>query len=166
MLCMQNDAHIHLSRAAGDLYGFEHQVTQIPGHGWHEVPIFSPWSCSGAKATKYSHVRSMRIVKREILRLVQEFVQKSEDPDVCANLSPLCPGKWEEDQDGNFPFLMLWVTGPQGLSWKRKLCNWPLCNMPPFVRAVFQNQNFVQQKDSQTAGSKQTTVDGHVTVHS
>jgi exportin-1 len=38
----------------------------------------------GQKATKYSHVRSMRIVKREALRLVQEYIQRSEDLDLVA----------------------------------------------------------------------------------
>ena len=53
---------------------------------WYSALITSEVSAHGAKATKYSHVRSMRIVKREILRLVQEFIQRSEDPDVCAVL--------------------------------------------------------------------------------
>eukprot|EP00667_Euglena_gracilis_P000862 EG_transcript_863 len=39
-------------------------------------------STHGAKATKHQHVRSMRIVKRESLRLVQEFIERSEDPEL------------------------------------------------------------------------------------
>jgi exportin-1 len=76
--------NVRVCRAVGHAY-----ISQLSNLFIHLMTLYKLYSglitnevaTHGGQATKYSYVRGMRIIKREILCLVQEFIESCEDPE-------------------------------------------------------------------------------------